>query len=275
MAALIVATCAGLGAVDARAQCGQTVDVPARHSVLSGAPPLALGDSVLYDAAQPLATDGFHVNAMVCRTMGQGIAYLGPRAASLPQLVIVALGTNGTVTSADIDTLLRILGRSRGLALVTPKGGDDPSVAGLYRTVAQRHPGRILVLDWERISAGHRDWFAPDGTHLGGSAGIAAYARLLAGSLSALPGSIPTAPAAPTVSTPTAPAPAPPTTTATTTTTTPKPPKLPQPIAPARRKPVQRPGFTAGERGALGRVFLDVRLFLAQAITQELLPFAL
>ena len=263
---------AGFGAAPARAQCGETVDVPARHSVLPGAPPLALGDSVLYDAAQPLAVDGFHVNAMVCRTMGQGIAYLQPRVASLPQLVIVALGTNGTVTSTDVSALLRILGPSRGLALVTPKGGDDPSVAGLYRRLAQRHPGRILVLDWERISSGHTDWFAPDGTHLGGSAGIAAFARLLASSLSALPGGAATAPAAPAI-----PAPTTTTTAATTTATLPAAPTstAPPPSAPAPPRPVHRVSVTAGERDALSRVFLDVRLFVAAAITQELSPFAL
>ena len=270
---LAVAGLAGFGAAPASAQCGQTVDVPARHSVLPGAPPLALGDSVLYDAAQPLAADGFHVNAMVCRTMGQGIAYLQPRAASLPQLVIVALGTNGTVRGADVDELLRILGPNRGLALVTPKGGDDPSVPGLYRTLAQRHPGRILVLDWERVSASHADWFAPDGTHLGGSAGIAAFARLLASSLSALPGGVASAPAAPAIPAPTTTATA---TTATPTTAPPTPTSTaprPSPLAPP--KPVHRATVTPSERDALSRVFLDVRLFLAEAITQELSPFAL
>jgi hypothetical protein len=83
-----------------------------------------------------------------------------------------------TVSGADVNELLRILGPSRGLALVTPKGGDDPSVPAQYRTAARQHPGRILVLDWERVSAGHPDWFAPDGIHLGGSAGISAFARL-------------------------------------------------------------------------------------------------
>jgi hypothetical protein len=261
-----------LGADVASAQCGETVDVPARHSVLPGAPPLALGDSVLYDAAGPLSSDGFHVNAMVCRTMGQGITYLQLHRSSLAELVIVALGTNGTVTDSDIATLLGILGPSRGLALVTPKGGDDPSVAGLYRAAAAAHPGRILVLDWERVSAGHADWFAPDGIHLGGSAGIAAYARLLAGSLSALPGST----TAPTTSTP-ASVPAPTTTQPppVTGTTGAAPASGPAAAAVARPQPAHRPSITPGERDALRRIMLDVRLLLAAAVTNELLPFAL
>ncbi len=278
--ALLIAACAaigaGLAAAPAHAQCGETVDVPARHAVLPGAPPLALGDSVLYDAAQPLAADGFHVNAMVCRTMGQGLAYLQPRAASLPRLVIAALGTNGTVSAADLDALLRIIGPSRGLALVTPKGGDDPTVPGLYRTRAQRHPGRIPVLDWERVSAGHADWFAPDRVHLGRGAGIAAFARLLAGSLSALPGGTSASGATPTIPIPTIPTPTNPATT-TTTTATPPPPSsaVPAPRGPAGPRPTHRATFTAGERDALRRTILDVRLFLAEAITEELSPFAL
>ena len=262
-----------VGASAASAQCGETVDVPARHSVLPGAPPLALGDSVLYDVAGPLAADGFHVNAMVCRTMSQGITYLRSYRSSLPELVVVALGTNGIVTSGDIATLLGILGPSRGLVLVTPKGGDDPSVAGLYRSAAGAHPGRILVLDWERVSAGHQDWFAPDGTHLGGSAGISAYARLLAGSLSALPG---------TTTAPTTPSPAPiraPTTTQpSTTTSTIGTPTATMPAASPASQSQQRakgPSITPGERDALRRIMLDVRLFLAAAVTNELLPFAL
>ena len=259
---------AGLGASPAGAQCGETVDVAAQRSVLPGPAPLALGDSVLYDAAAPLAGDGFHVDAMVCRTMAQGIAYLQPRAASLPELVVVALGTNGTVTDAQIDTLLQMLGPTRGLALVTPKGGDSPSVPDLYRAAARRHPGRILVLDWERVSAGHPDWFAPDGIHLGGAAGIDAFARLVAGSLSALPGASPS-PATTTAPAPTTTAPAPTTTTTSTTTVTPTATSsAPPPVA--APQPPRRGTLTAKERDQLRRIILDVRLLVAAAMTQEL-----
>jgi hypothetical protein len=273
---LLVLSFVGPGVPTASAQCGQTVEVAAQHSVLPGAPPLAVGDSVLYDAAQRLAGYGFHSNAMVCRTMAQGIAYLQPRAASLPELVVVALGTNGTVTDAQIDSLLRVIGPSRGLALVTPKGGDDPSAAGLYRAAARRHPGRIIVLDWERVSAGHPDWFAPDGIHLGGAAGIAAFARLVASSLRALPGSVP-GPSAPVPSPVPSPTPAPtpttapttvPTPTTATTTPTATQPVNPHPAVPTPASP-RPPSLTAGERNALRRVFLNVRLLVTTVLIQE------
>jgi hypothetical protein len=40
------------------------------------------------------------------------------------------------------------------------------------------------VLDWDRDSATHPGWFAPDGVHLGGSAGINAFAQLIETTLS-------------------------------------------------------------------------------------------
>jgi hypothetical protein len=176
-----------LGASRASAQCGETTHVRPQRSLGPGAAPLAIGDSVLYDAAGPLAKYGFEIDAMVCRTMAQGIAVLQAHGPHLPVLVVVALGTNGSVSEEQINQLLAIVGPERLLALVTPHHGDYAYVPGLFRAAGRAHPGRIVVLDWDRLSADHPDWFAPDGIHLGGSAGIEAYARLVASSLQATP----------------------------------------------------------------------------------------
>lgn len=157
---------------------------------------------MLYDAAGALSYYGFETNAMVCRTMAQGIVWLDDHAQRLPALVVVALGTNGGVTVGQIDQLLTIVGPRRTLAMVTPHHGNYAYVPGLIRSAAQQHPGRILLLDWDRLSADHSDWFAPDGIHLGGAAGIDAFARVVAGALLATPAPVP----APTVPSP-APAP--------------------------------------------------------------------
>jgi hypothetical protein len=167
--------------------CGQTIDVAPRRSLGPGPPPLAIGDSVLYDAAQPLAYYGFHVNAMICRTMEQGIAWLQAHDRDLPVLIVVALGTNGGVTGLQIKQLLTILGPERLLVMVTPHNGNDAYTPRLIRAAAQQHPGRVDVLDWEQLSAGHPEWFAPDGIHLGSSAGINAYAQLVASALLGTP----------------------------------------------------------------------------------------
>jgi hypothetical protein len=166
------------------AQCGQTITVNPTGSPVAGPPPLVIGDSVLYDAAKVLAADGFAVNAMVCRQMSQGIALLEAKAGTLPHLVVVELGTNGPVTRADIEQLLAILGPSRILALVTPHNGVAPEADTVIRDAGGEYPGHVGVLDWDRDSATHPGWFAPDGVHLGGSAGINAFAQLIETTLS-------------------------------------------------------------------------------------------
>lgn len=198
-----------LHVASASAACGQTIDVSPQRSVGPGAAPLAVGDSVLYDAAPVLSNYGFRSNAMVCRTMPQGIAWLQQHAGALPGLVVVALGTNGSVTNSQIDQLLGLLGPNRTLALVTPHHGNYAYVPGLYRAAAQQYPGRIEVLDWDGISGGHPEWFAPDGIHLGGTAGVNAFASMVAGSLSSAPTQVPapqTTPVAPPHTVQTAPA---------------------------------------------------------------------
>jgi hypothetical protein len=210
--AVMCTAAAVFDASPASAACGQTTQVNPQHAIVPGPPPLAVGDSVLYAAAPTLGGDGFKSNAMVCRTMAQGIDWLLANGRPLPSLVVVALGTNGTVSSSQIDELLRIVGPDRTLALVTPHHGVSPGVPDLFRAAAQQHPDQILLLDWDRLSAGHPEWFAPDGIHLGSAAGIAAYARLVASALTGSP--VTTAPTTTSATTTTASPPKPPKTAA-------------------------------------------------------------
>jgi hypothetical protein len=143
---------------------------------------------VLADAVPLLARYGFEADGMVCRQMSQGLDLIQARGSRLPHLVVLALGTNGEVTPQQIDTALSILGPKRTLGLVTPHRGVSPSSPAVIRAAAAAHPGQIVLLDWDRLVEGHPDWLAPDGVHLGGPAGIAAFARLVA---SVLPGANP------------------------------------------------------------------------------------
>jgi cell division septation protein DedD len=222
----VICAAAGLGAPPAAAACGQTTQVNPERALGPGPPPLAVGDSVLYAVAPTLAGDGFESNAMVCRTMAQGIDWLLARRRPLPSLVVVALGTNGTVSSGQVDELLRIVGPNRTLALVTPHHGVSAGVPGLFRAAARHYPGEILLLDWDRLSAAHTDWFAPDGIHLGGAAGIAAYAHLIASALVASPANIQPPTGAPAT---------------TGTASTPKPPSKVKPAAPATPASARKP----------------------------------
>src|SRR5581483_951536 len=101
-------------------------------------------------------------------------------AGRLPHMVAIALGSDCCVTQDQIDEALAILGPGRLLVFVTPVrlGGGDGSGAAEERATAAAHPGRVLLLDWVRESAGHPDWFAPDRLHLN-TPGVSAFTQLL------------------------------------------------------------------------------------------------
>ena len=58
----------------------------------------------------------------------------------LPRLVVVALGSNGTVSRANIHDALDLVGKDRTLGLVTPRetGGGSSSDADVVRSEAKR-----------------------------------------------------------------------------------------------------------------------------------------
>jgi hypothetical protein len=145
-----------------------------------GAPPLAVGDSVMLGAAPQLRRGGFEIDVRGCRQMSEGLGVLSARRAarSLPDVVVVALGTNWTVTTTQIRGALRILGPNRVLGLVTPPevGGVASSDQAAIRAAGRHWKLRVKVLDWVAQSAG-KSW-TWDGMHLKPE-GAVAYARLL------------------------------------------------------------------------------------------------
>ncbi len=170
--------------------CDAGQHLAAHRKPAHGRAPLAVGDSVMLGAADRLAHAGFEVDARGCRQMGQGLDVLQQRraAGTLSRVVIVALGTNWTITRADVRRALAILGRRRLLVLVTPRelGGGSGSDAQVVRAAGRRHPRRIRVADWVRVSAGHSSWFAGDGIHLD-QGGIDGMVRMLKPFLRAKP----------------------------------------------------------------------------------------
>ena len=155
-----------------------------------GPPPLAIGDSVMLGAIGQLQGAGFEVDVRGCRQMSEGLGVLAARrdAGSLPDVVVVALGTNWTVSISQIRAGLRILGPSRVLGMVTPPevGGVASSDQVVIRAAGSRWPLRLRVLDWVAHSAG-QDW-TWDGMHLKPE-GATAYTRFLSRAFSwPLPG---------------------------------------------------------------------------------------
>jgi lysophospholipase L1-like esterase len=169
-----------------RAGCGGTETVrPANHP--SGqAAPLALGDSTMLLSLPGLAAEGYDANAHGCREVYQALDMVRQLKAqgTLPHMVVIALGANGSVTQSDITDALGLLCCNRLLVLVTAResgGGSGPDAA-IEREQARERPGRILLLDWVKYSQGHGNWFQPDGLHLTWP-GVYAFTRLLARAL--------------------------------------------------------------------------------------------
>jgi hypothetical protein len=165
----------------AHAGCGGTEIANPKRKV-SPRPPLAIGDSSMLLALPALARVGYRANARGCRQFAEGLRILrdAKHRHRLPQLVVLALGADASVTGHQIEQAKRILGPKRRLGLVTPRelGGGQSNDADVIRNAGQRDPAHVKVLDWVHYSAGQDDWFQPDGLHLTFT-GAKAFARLL------------------------------------------------------------------------------------------------
>ena len=158
--------------------CGYAHRAPAGARI--GTAPLAIGDSVMLGAARALSRRGFEVDARCARRPEEGLKMLRQRRrrGSLPEIVVMALGTNIPVYSRDIKRMLRAVGRRRTLMLVTPYREWEPFHTRPMRRAARRHPKRVKLIDWSARASRNRQWIWSDGTHLR-AAGVDAYTRIL------------------------------------------------------------------------------------------------
>ncbi|CAA7602805.1 SGNH hydrolase-type esterase domain protein [Acididesulfobacillus acetoxydans] len=143
----------------------------------------AIGDSVMVDVAPYLKQrlPGIVVDAHIGRQLYQAgpvVAQLKARG-GLGRRVIIELGTNGPFTKDQLTALLRSLG-SRQIILVNTRV-PRPWQGVVNQTLAQVAAGypHTTLVDWYAASAGHSDYFYPDGVHLNPT-GAEAYAALLA-----------------------------------------------------------------------------------------------
>jgi hypothetical protein len=141
-----------------------------------------VGDSISIDAQPYLEANGVPVNATVSRQWDQGVAVVGALVSShqLMPTIIFALGSNGTVTAAQIDQLVATARGVHHIVLVTvrvPRSWEIPDNA-VIEAGAGRYPGLVSVADWYRASANEPAWFAADGVHLT-SPGARAFTSVL------------------------------------------------------------------------------------------------
>jgi hypothetical protein len=145
----------------------------------------AIGDSVMLDAAPNLQSliPGIAIDAAVDRHVYQGIAEMQTLAASgsLGASVVIALGTNGSFTAANLDEFVALAG-GRHLVLLT---NHCPSCWWVPANNAVIESGctaarRCTVADWNALADANPGWFGPDGIHMpSGGTGGQAYAELV------------------------------------------------------------------------------------------------
>jgi hypothetical protein len=157
----------------------------AQQAAASPAGAVAIGDSVMLDAAAGLASHGITVDAAVSRQWDAGVAILSGLAASgrLPSEVVVGLSTNGPISDAMFDQMMAVLhgvGRVVFVTVKVPRFWQDANNSVLRAGVA-RWPNARLA-DWYALSWDQAGWFADDGYHLT-PAGAAAYAQLVVATL--------------------------------------------------------------------------------------------
>src|SRR5215471_6704657 len=149
----------------------------------------AIGDSVMLAAAQQLhsALPGIYIDAQVSRQMAAGLAEVSSLATEglLRHVVIMGLGTNGTVSSGQIRDLLAEIGPSRKLVLVNtyearPWEHADNSVIS---AAARRYPNVVLA-NWRTAIAHRTNLLWGDGVHPR-PPGARLYAKVVAAAVQA------------------------------------------------------------------------------------------
>jgi hypothetical protein len=147
-------------------------------------PVTAVGDSIMLDIQPELTADipGVTVDGLVSRQFEAGIAVVrSDRAAgTLGNVLVVELGSNGSVTSVDVDAMMQAAAGVSRVVFVNvsvPRPWEAADNAVLAAGVA-RYPGVAVLADWNALATPHPEWFTTDQVHLE-PAGAAALAALI------------------------------------------------------------------------------------------------
>jgi hypothetical protein len=148
--------------------------------VVSQLPVVGVGDSVLEDAYEQLY--GFFPNGYfdgeISRTILRAEDVLNDLKSKgkLGNILILCLAHNGDYSDSRCKELMDIV-EDRTVYWVTAVGADDPSFNERFEAFAQDYPN-IHLVRWDEASAGHPEYFYPDGVHEKGE-GLVALAETI------------------------------------------------------------------------------------------------
>jgi peptidoglycan/LPS O-acetylase OafA/YrhL len=150
---------------------------------ISGSKVTAIGDSVMLASAEQLhgTLPGIYIDAAVSRQMSAGLAAIQSLAESgrLRSIVVVGLGTNGTVTSRQIGQLRAMIGPRRWLVLInTYEARPWQDEVNAQLAAAAQHYPQVLLVNWHDAIRSRTSLLWDDEVHPRPS-GAVLYARIV------------------------------------------------------------------------------------------------
>ncbi len=138
---------------------------------VTGYEPLMIGDSVsigltdLFHEAYPGGLIDACGNRQIA--MGQTVYDYYRDRGEVGTNVIIALGTNGSFDSEQLEALVADIGEDRTIWIITNRvpASWQRTTNQTINEVAANHKN-VNVIDWEAYSSGHDDWVGGDGIHL-------------------------------------------------------------------------------------------------------------
>jgi peptidoglycan/LPS O-acetylase OafA/YrhL len=150
---------------------------PTHEPIPRGDQMVAVGDSVMLASAPELQQTfpGIAIDAVVSRQMRAAPELLQAMATAgtLRKVVVVGLGTNGSIAMDTLDQIRQIIGPDRDLVLVTVQAPRDwtDGVNNTLRAFADENLRTVALADWQAAIAPHLDLLADDQIHPGASGG--------------------------------------------------------------------------------------------------------
>jgi lysophospholipase L1-like esterase len=150
----------------------------------------AIGDSVMLGAVQQLkatidtmyAAPVTGIDAKESRQFSTGVDVIAnyKNQGALGRIVVVQLGTNGTVDPGDFDRLMGILGDRQKVVIINAKVPRpwEQQVNDTFAAGVEKYSNAEL-LDWHDYGGAHPEFFYDDGLHLRPE-GAEAYSRFVA-----------------------------------------------------------------------------------------------
>ena len=174
---------ASISAAAGSGSSSSAVTPSAKAQQVSGQSVTAVGDSIMVASAPALQATlpGIYIDAVVGRQFSTGLQVIADLKAQgqLRPIVVVGLGTNGSVTAGEISQLFAEIGPDRKLVLVNTFE-DRPweqEVNSILATAASERSGVVLA-NWYTTIEHHTNLLWPDGIHPQPAGGVV-YAKML------------------------------------------------------------------------------------------------